>query len=259
MGALTMLRVVRRIPGLHKQPEHPHLETLIEQEAGKIKDGYHHARWIAPLGGLLFSLGCFMPLALTVHPLFWIGTAGAALLGAGLGAVFHWLSTQISSTQVLLRQRCMVVGQRLVALQNLLGVLPTLSPKVAEVLEEAASIYLRCRPHPERDRMPRASDVWDEALPRAQRAMDSAMVQMLALAEPETPQAQEVELERGWAGSLLNEMRATARALESHAQRARQGAHFDSPASSLAGLMDARADLERLDDALAELDQQASN
>ncbi len=256
MGALSMLRVARRFPGLNKQSEYPHLETLIEEEAYKIKDGYHYGRWISPLSGVVLALGCFMPLALTVHPLFWIGTAGMAVIGAGLGWIFHRLAMQITPVQMRLRQRCMKLGMRLVSLKNLLGALPTLSPKVAEVLEDAASTYLTARPGPERDLPTALLPVWNEAAIKAQRALDEAMSQMLALADPETPQAQEVELGRGWALPLLEEMKATAKALEHSARSAQIASQMDPAMTPLASLRDARSDLERLDSAVSELDQE---
>jgi hypothetical protein len=250
-----MLRVARRFTGLNKQSEYPHLETLIEDESYKIKDGYHYARWISPLSGLVLALGCFMPLALTVHPLFWIGTGGMTLIGGVLGWIFHRLAMQITPTQMLLRQRCMKLGQRLISLKNLLGALPILSPKVAEVLEDAAQTYLTARPGPERDLPTALLPVWNEAATKAQRALDDAMTQMLALADAETPQAQEVELGRGWALPLLDEMKATARALENSARSAQIAAQMDPATTPLATLRDARSDLERLDSAVSELDQ----
>lgn len=252
MAALTILRLARKFPGL-TSPEYPHLETLIEQESVKIKDGYHYARWITPLAGVFLAVACFLPLALTVHPLFWIGTVGLSVVGGVLGWIFHVLAMRISPTQLLLRKRCMTLGQRLITVRNLLGMLPTLSPKVAAFLEEAASIYLAVRPPVE---PARGGNVWTEASLKAHRAMDDAMAQMLALAEPETPQAQEVELARGWAQPLLEEMKATAHALVQHSRRESIAAQVDSPISPLAGLADARADLERLETAVAELEHE---
>lgn len=255
MSALSFLRLARKLPGLNKQAEYPNLEVLIEEESQKVKDGYHHARWITPLSGLVLALGCFMPLALTVHPLFWIGTGGLAGIGGVLGLVFHRLAMRISPTQVKLRQRCMNLANRMISLKSLFGAMPALSPKVAEVLEEAATVYLRVRPSRERDASRPRPAVWDEAADRAGRAMDEAMSQMLALSEPETPQAQEVELNRGWAQTLLAEMKETAKALEMSSRSAGLAAELDSAASPLANLRDARSDLERLESAVSELEQ----
>lgn len=255
MSALSFLRLARKLPGLNKQAQYPNLEVLIDEESKKVKDGYHHARWITPLSGLVLALGCFMPLALTVHPLFWIGTAGMAAIGGVLGLVFHRLAIRISPTQMKLRQRCMKLGNRMISLKSLFGTMPALSPKVAEVLEDSASTYLKVRPSPDRDAARPRPAVWDEPTIRALRAMDEAMSQMLALAEPETPQAQEVELNRGWAQTLLAEMKATAQALELSSRSAGLAAELDSAASPLANLRDARSDLERLESAVSELEQ----
>lgn len=255
MSALSFLRLARKLPGLNKQPEYPNLEVLIEEESQKVKDGFHHARWITPLSGLVLALGCFMPLALTVHPLFWIGSAGMVTIGAGLGLIFHRLAIRISPTQLKLRQRCMNLANRMISLKSLFGAMPALSPKVAEILEDAAATYLKVRPSKERDGRAPMPAVWDEARKRAERALDEAMSQMLTLSEPETPQAQEVELNRGWAQTLLAEMKDTAKALEMSSRSAGLAAELDSAASPLANLREARSDLQRLESAVSELEQ----
>ena len=219
-----------------------------------MADGFHYARWIVPLVCVFFALACFMPLALTVNPLFWIGTGSLTVIGGVLGAVFHIMASRISPSQVALRKRCILLGQRLVGLQNLLGLAETLSPKVAEILDEAARVYLIVRPATEKDAARAASGVWSEATQKALLAMDDAMAQMLRLAEPETPQAQEIELARGWAQPLLEEMKSTAIALTKPSRTAQLAAQMES--SSLAGLADARANLERLESAVAELERE---
>lgn len=50
---------------------------MIEEKAPNVTDGFHYARWIVPLVGAFFGVACFLPLALSVHPLFWIGVAPA--------------------------------------------------------------------------------------------------------------------------------------------------------------------------------------
>jgi hypothetical protein len=253
MGKLTVLRVARWARGASNSPEHPHIEALVEQEADKVSDGFHYARWIVPLVGLFFAVACFLPLALTVHPLFWIGSLGTTALGGILGAIFHVLASRISPPQLLLRKRCIALSNRMIGFSHLIGMSPSLSPKVAGLLDEAAEVYLATRQEPERSRWSRGSGVWAEATSNAERAMDEAMAQMLRLAEPETPQAQEMELSRGWAQPLLQEMKATAAAL---AQTSRAGAGASGSLNSpLADLADARIHLERLGSAAAELER----
>lgn len=250
MSKLTALRMARWARRSSNPPEHPNFEALIEQETQKIADGFHYARWIVPLVGAFFSLACFLPLALTVHPLFWIGVVGTSVLGGVLGGIFHLVARTISPAQLRLRKQCHLIGNRMIGLGNLTGVAPTLAPKVAEILDEAARTYLLASHRPEQS----ARGVWSQASGKVQDALDDAMAQMLLLAKPETPQAQEVELARGWAQPLLREMKATAQVLmESNTQG---WASLAEAASPLERLADARTELERLGTAMAELDQE---
>lgn len=255
MSRLTLLRVARWAKGKEADAEHPHLETLIEEETAKVSDGYHYARWIVPLVGLGLGAACFLPLALTVHPLFWIGAVGMPMLGGGLGAVFHVLASRISPTQLDIRKRCIALANKLTSARNLLGLSPVVSPRVARILDEAAGVYLKVRPNAERDRRARPTDAWSEASQGALRAMDDAMAQLLTLADPVSPTAQEAFLDQGWAKPLLAEMRATADALANQrvaAQLTGEGLH--SAAAPLSQLSEARAQLQRLETALQELD-----
>ena len=257
MSALSWLRVARRVPGLARQPELPNLETLIDEEALRIKDEYHVARWVVPLVLGVVGTAVFIPLAATIDILFLIGTAGMLTLGTTLGLIFHHIARRQSPTQIKLRKRCKTLMIRLVGLKNLLGFDPVLSMKVAAVLEEAAAIYLRTRPAPDRAVKPSKSSLWDDATIKAQRAMDEAMAQMLSLAEPETVQAQEVELARGWAHPLLEEMEAMGRALDIHLQKAQTAEFAETQLAPIAGLREARSELERLESAVSELEQEA--
>lgn len=256
MGRLTILRAARWLTGRANKPDHPHLETLIEEESVKIMDGFHYARWIVPLAAAGLSLALWLPLALTIHPLFWIGFAGFLGIGGLLGYIFHRLAARISPTQILLRKRSLALGNRMVSMKSLVGMMPALSPKVAAFLDEAAAAYLAARPNRERDGAGRSSGLWAEPTLRLHRAMDDAMAQMLSLAEPETPAAQEVELSRGWAQPLLAEMKAAGQSLAEVAGRERIAAQVESSASPLAGLANARADVERLRMAESELDHE---
>lgn len=256
MSRLTLLRIARWAKGKKADTEHPNLETLIDEESIKVSDGFHYARWITPLVGITLAAGCFLPLALTVHPLFWIGVAGMTLIGGALGAVFHAYAMRISPSQLALRKRCIALANKLTSARHLLGVTPVISPEVAAVLDEGAKIYMQVRPNAERDLTCRGSDAWTDATHKALRAMDDAMAQLLTLTEPVSPQAQEAALAQGWAEPLLAEMRATAAAI-SNQRIASQiaGNRLHPAASSLSELSDARAHLERLDSALQELNE----
>ncbi|MGE0001672.1 MAG: hypothetical protein AB7F50_01665 [Fimbriimonadaceae bacterium] len=255
MSRLTLLRVARWAKGRVADAEYPHLETLVDEETAKVSDGYHYARWIVPMVGVGLAAACFLPLALIGHPLFWIGVAGLPVLGGGLGAVFHVFASRISPTQLEIRKRCIALANKLTSAQNLLGHSPVVSPRIARILDEAAAVYLKVRPNSERDRRTRSVDAWSEASQGALRAMDDAMAQLLALADPVSPSAQESVLEQGWAKPLLAEMKATADALANQrvaAQLTGEGLH--SAAAPLSQLSEARAQLQRLETALQELD-----
>lgn len=252
MGALSLLRLARRIPGLAKQSELPNLETLIELESLKPKDDYHIARWLLPLIHTTIGLAVFTPLTLMVSPWFLIGAIGLPTIGLTLGAIFHFMAKRITPAQINLRKRSNKLMHRFVGLKNLLGFEGVLSPKVAQILEEASRLYLKCTGVVE-DKRPQAS-VWTDAREKAERAMEEAMGRMLELAEPETAAAQEAELSRGWAMPLLREMTALDQALEEHRHNERLAMLTDPAADALAGLRDARSELERLDSATDELE-----
>jgi hypothetical protein len=255
MGALSLLRIARRVPGMGNQPELPNLESLIEEEALKTKDEFHIARWVVPLVMSIVGPAVFIPLALAIHPLFLIGCFGLIGLGAVLGTVFHFVAKRQDPTRIALRKSCQKLMHKFVGLKSLLGYSPVLSPKVAPILEEASAVYLRVRPPFENSKRSKERLPWDESYRRAQGAMEEAMAKMLTLAEPETVQAQEVELSKGWAEPLLLEMKAAAEAIEGHIQRSREAALYDSNSAPLAGLREARAELERIDSAVSELQQ----
>lgn len=233
------------------------METLVEADALKLKDEFHIARWVVPLAMGVAGLATFIPLALTISPLFLIGAVGVPLVGGILGMIFHTLARRITPTEIRLRKRCRLLMMRLNGLKNILGFDPVLSPKVAAILEEAATLYLKVRPTTDAMASDDSDGLWSDAFSRARHAMDEAMAQMLALAEPETALAQDAELAYGWALPLLEEMRATARIVEEHAAKAHGVALADQQLAPLAGLRDARAELQRLESAVSELEQGA--
>ncbi len=255
MSALSWLRIVRRVPGLGSQPELPNLETLIDEEALKTKDGFHIARWVVPLVATVVGTAVFLPLSLVVSPYFLFGAIGLPMLGGLLGLIFHLVARRIPRERIRLRKRCYKLLERLNGLRNLLGFTPVLSESVAAVLDEAASLYLRVRPSQTLD-AERSEPIWSSAVDRARSAMDDAMAQMLTLAEPETAAAQEAELARGWAPLLLEEMRTTVQAIEEQRAKALVTGVGEVQLSALAGLMNARQELNRLETAVNELEQE---
>jgi hypothetical protein len=254
MSALSWLRLARRVPGLASQSELPNLETLVESEASKPRDEFHIARWVVPTVLTAVGLAVFVPLTITVHSLFVLGAFGLPALGAGVGIVCHTIARKITPSQVRLRKRCQKLAGRLIGLKNLLGFGPVLSPRVAGLLEEAAAVYLRSLPS--QDAPEANSPLWSEPYRKARAAMDEAIAQILSLAEPESVQAQEVELDRGWAQPLLQEMEATAELLERQTRDLKASALVDGELAPLAGLRDARTEMLQLQSAAEELEQE---
>ena len=98
----------------------------------------------------------------------------------------------------------------------------------------------------------------DEARLTAVQALESAMANLLELAEPSGAQMQVQALAAGWAEPLLLEMRELDTALDAHAriaatERAVRGNE------TLAGLRDARLGLQKLDSAIEELDERLTD
>ncbi len=237
------------------QPELASLEAFLEAEAGRQDDAFHIARWVVPLVLSVVGVSVFLPLALIFDPLFILGAVGMVALGGTLGMIFHRIAKSIPISRINLCKRAKLVLARLLRFRSLLGLEPALSPKVGEVLDQAARLYLIAVPEPE---VARASGngVWSQARIKATRAMEEAMARMLELAEPESAQAQEFALARGWAQPLLSEMEALAKAIQKHDKADRRLQPGDEKLEAISGLRDARSDLERLEEAVAELEIQ---
>ncbi len=254
MGKLSVLKIVR-MTRPQAFPELSSLEALVDDEFAKVSDGWHLARWIVPLCGVLVGGGVFLPLALWGHPLFLIGAIGLSFVGIVLGVIFHLLARRITPWQLGLRKKCAMLGQRMVGLANLTGVSAALSPKVGAVLEEAAEAFLSVKPVGKEIPLRPSKGVYGEAAQKAEMALLDAMTKMLTLAESPSHQAQEAELARGWALPMLEEMKATAAALKSPSSRVQIAAQIEAAESPLAGLVESRAQLARLEAAASELDK----
>jgi hypothetical protein len=158
----------------------------------------------------------------------------------------------ISPTTIRLRQNCRTLIMKLAGFNAIVGTQPVLAQRVANALEEAAGLYLRARPSGAKP----SDGLWSEAQQRIGIALDEAMAQLLTLAEPESVAAQEAELGRGWAEPLIEEMRVLAKTVEAHRTGANSALLADERMGPLAGLRNARHELQRLDSALSELEQE---
>ncbi len=250
MGKLRALQIVRWKQTKSSESPYPNLEALIDEESGKVSNGWHLARWIVPPCSLVAG-GVFLPLALQAHQFFWIGVAGLPITGSILGGIFHWQARQISPTQVKLRKKCAALAQRMVSWQNLTGIAPAIHPQITAALEEAAEVYMSVSL---KAPLPQAKGLWHESVRRAQSALEEAMTQMLSLADSETALGQEQELAKGWAEPLLAEMKTLAAALKNPSGKAQLAAEIDASLAPISSLAEARAQLERLETAARELE-----
>lgn len=257
MGALTWLKVSRRVPGLNKEPEFQNLEALVESEAARPSDAYHIARWVVPLVASVIGISTFLPLALFVHPGFFYGMWGMVGLGGILGFIFHRVALTISESRLALRRRVKVLAGRMLRLRSLLGLDPALSPAVGKLLDEAAVYYFKvCGEAPGAGR--RHSNLMTQSRARSEAAMEAAMAKMLELAEPDNSAAQEIRLNQGWALPLLKEMRSLSEAVQRQDQEEGIAEAEGTARDTLAALRTARGDIESIEEALQELQSEQS-
>jgi len=244
MSALPWFRAARRLVGLRKGQEWPYLEALMEAEAGQPTDDYRIASRVASFVCALVGAFTFRMVFLHQTTLFMIGAGISLAIGGALWFIFNQMDKSISPSRRHLRKQAKIVWSRYRGIKNLLGVEPAMSTTVGDVLNNAAGIYLRhSKPVRYFHREP------ESATAKSERAMEEAMARMFDLVMPETPAAQEVELSRGWAPSLLKEMRALDMAIE----RQKQSPTL-SGSDPLINLREARMELEMREAATQELD-----
>lgn len=249
VGALTFFRAARRAVGLAPQPEYPNLEALLEAEADQPSNEYRLAARIAPpiIGGLGATV--FTVLSFVASPFFAFGAVGMIGLATGLWFMFDRQDKKIGPEKARLRKRAHDLWERYGGFASVVGVKPAFSENVCEVLDEAASIYLK-----HSAQAPDPDSVYAGTHAKAAKALEDAMGRMLELGLPQTVAAQELELDAGWARALLQEMRDLDRALDNHRQIAANGASHNDPR---ARLLEARIELQQIDSAIDELDQRA--
>ncbi len=201
---------------------------------------------IISVAGLL----AFIPLAIKVNALFLSGAVAFMALAYGAWLVCDRLDKAIPRSKARIRKLSEQLVARLSRFANVMGLDPALSPAVGKVLDESAGIYLKHSPDFREDQ----ANPFSENHLKAVRALEEAMARMLELATPQTVRAQELELSRGWAVPLLQEMRALDRALDEHAR----AMLHDASNAPLVGLREARLDLQGLGTALDELEQARS-
>lgn len=243
MSAHGLTRMMRRVAGLPPAAEYPQLERLLEREAGQVHNDYRLLARVVPT--IVFAVSLFTAS-------IW-GMLGGLVLAGLAWKLLDWLDRRIKPSQVVLRQRSERIWNRYDSLSRRFAREPVLDPRVGDILEDAAQIYLKHST---------ASKEWDhrvltESHAKAVLALEVGMGRLLQLGEAETLRAQEVELQAGWAMPILQEMRELDGALDHHLKSrvAERAALTDDTAGRL---REARLDLERMDAAIEELDQHQS-
>ncbi len=237
------LRVARKVGGLYQQPEFANLETMLLAQQRQPHDDYRTLARVLP-AGIAFFVAVFLPMAIKNAPWGLLWPIGFALVSALVWRLFDYLVRSIPNARRRIRMISEAVMNRMGKLTNVVGVEPAISPRVGEVLDEAAAIYLRYPPSTRRSPVP-------EPEMKARTAIEEAMARMMGLVEPETVSAQELELEKGWAAPLLKEMKDLSAALDEHAS-VREVDVVDDP---LANLRAAKLELEARSSAVQELEQ----
>ncbi len=236
------------MPGLTRQHEFPNLEALLESE-GKPHNTFRVLSYCIPPAVLLFG-GASVFLAV------WTGAADLAIsIGSGVTValaatawlIFDRLDRSIPRSKKRVRQLTVKLLSRYVGLGNLVGAEPAIDPEVGALLDEAAKIYLKHLSAEDK------GSVFSEARSTAMHALETALAKLLELSEPASAAAQRQAMSHGWAEPLVAEMRELDRALDSHARNALVKKSAEEP---LAGLRDARLELQKIDAAVEELEQQ---
>jgi hypothetical protein len=248
MSALSWFRAARRAIGLPGQPVFTNLEALLETEGRDDRVDFRILARILPIVLLVLNAGIVFAMLRRDNPAALVWALGSCAAAYGLWALLDRCDRAVSRSKVRIRALSRQLRTRYHALTHLIGVEPALSPAVASILDEASGIYLRhAGPCP-----PERRGLLDAPRTRALEAMEEGLARLMELSEPAAPHAQELQLGRGWAQPLLEEMRGLDRLLIELEDGSRTPLceEADDP---LARLREARAELERLDSAVVEL------
>ena len=249
MSTLYWLRIARRAK-LYRQPEFPNLEALIESEHGQPSDDFNLLAKIIPPCVIAFGIAIALFVSFRANNfLYLLSMVPVDAAALAIWYIFDRFDKRIPRSRVAIRKRTKAIEERICAFSNIVGMDPAITAETGEVLDEAARIYLKHRPDP-------ASPEFTNNQSKAKQALEEAMARIMDLATVDA-RAQKVELEKGWAPALLQEMRDMDRALDAHAQSlAGTGLDFNDP---LLQLRQARLELKNVDAAMNELDQPAGN
>ncbi len=242
MPALSWVRFARRVTGLVRQRELPNLESLIDAESER--QPFHNLFILScaiPAGIATFGFGSVFVAWLAGNgglPLL-LGSALTVALSAAAWFIFYRLYKSIPPSRMRLRKLIMKLTPRYGSFGNIIGGVQVLSDDFGALLDEASGIYLR---HCSND-----SAQQDDAPDKAVRAIEEAMARLMEVAVSKDRHAQDQALV--WAEPILAELRLLDASLKAHAITAKMS-EADDP---LAGLRDARVELEATTTAMNEL------
>lgn len=248
MGALSWVRLSRRLPGVVRQREFVNLEALIDAESDR-----------AP-ARTFFILSCAIPAGIATFgglsvfaawvsgvrglPLL-LGSGGTVILSACAWYIFYRLYRNIPPAKRRLRDLILKFSERYASFGNIILGEPAVPDAFAEILDEVAGIYLRyCT-----EGVSPLSGAPDKAVSAIEDAMSRLME--VAVLKEQGPQIQALL----WAKPLVEELRLLDQTLTEHALTAKAHGLTDP----IARLRDARTDLETNISAIQELDQHVSN
>jgi len=251
MSAQKFFRAVRKAFNLGSTEAYENLELLIERETQQGVTDYRLFSYLVPGAVMLFGV-LSVAGAVATKSVYSVPGAIAAALGtlAALGLagwthmLFQKLHRSVPVHRARIREVAALLKHRLEELQSLVGVQPALAPEVATILDAGARIYLK---HAGRE-------AEDDQTRKAREALEAAMAKLMELGKPESPAEQQIELGRGWALPLLDEMAAADRALDFH-DRNRQIDRELADNDPLANLRATCIELQETDSARNELDQ----
>ncbi len=246
MSFLETSRIIRKTFGLPAGAEYPNLETLLENECDQPHSDFKLLSYVIPP---VIALTGLLPLAFSRAPLAWVMALVCVGVSIGTWFVLKRFDKLTPPSKQKIRMLAELLSQRVQGFASVVGARPAISPAVANLLEEAAAIYLR-------HQRPLDNATVAELRSRDEliAALEGAVARLLELAKPESLVMQEHELAAGWAEPLMEELRRAdvrLKSLEEKYQTSSEAPNTDP----LARLRESGREFDRVEEAVSELRQ----